>query len=501
MTIDTGYPDSLYVDPQGRFAIGYYEDIDPMFVDAQKWEGVKRGMVLRVSSSLDAFYEKIAVLEAELDDVAIEHLKFFVTNVLQPELKSLGHEVRFASRKKLPAYADEIFGGEIIFNAPTPDRKSIMQFHIPMALYYEHVLACEVDVRTHLPSGFVASNADDEWMSRIMCDDPGKSLPYYRHREVKDSSFDITSISVKAEDLENRIRLYGLYNRESGITYLPPIVSGMTYMNNMHFCCNYKGNSYIINPLGGMFDVFLRHLPPKPVIDTTDYFKRLTQWVFTNIKYYRRESNVKIPAKAHYYSGEFIRAGFFMETTEIETAPSPGSSTVFLVFSAHGVPIYELEGLAEYNPDIAMWGVNMFHYNSVFLVMDKYRHKGLTQVSLLQVPLSAAYVFKGKEDVDILNKAARNYAPFNGKTFVKKAREIFRDSFNNEAHLIRFNESWASRTEELPGLNETFQRFDLNPVPAPNKEVEEFNNLIHKVMKGDNDIIPRHHFEQRKIEI
>lgn len=492
-------PDSLYIDSKGRFAIGFFEKEEPMFVDAQQWEGVDRGMVLRVATSLETFDEKIAVLENGLDDIAVERMKFFLANVLRPELKSRYHDLRFIGIKELPGYVDPVECGEMSFMAPAPESGAMMQFHVPMVMYYEHVMACQVDVRMTLPQGFIASNVDSEWMERVMTADPGINFPYYRVKKLKNSEFGLSTVTFRKSAFNPTMRLYGLKNMRNGIVYFPPLFPDIKMLDSEHFCCNNNAGSIIINPMGGTFDVFLRHLPPEPIIDYSEYFTKATEWIFENIKIYKRESAEKVPEVAHYKRGECIRAGVFLEASALVTAPDTASNTTFLILSSHAVPMYEIAEVSDYNAEIDLWKVNIFHYNDIFLVIDNYKYKGLRQVTLLHIPPSIQYFVKSEKDIDLIDNYAKSEPLFDKKSITQFARKHFRDSFKAQPSNAVFNDAWYDRTPELPGLFPNFQRYGLEPIGPPNPEVASFEKLIVKYNRNDEDVIPQFHIEQRKI--
>ena len=111
-------PDTLYIDPRRRFAIGYFSEypIDmSLSVDTSDWKGIEGVPILRSVFTLDDLQEKIAILDEDLDDVAVERLKFFMARLLRSGMRIERHDFRFVSRDRVPQWRDDAECGRLHF--------------------------------------------------------------------------------------------------------------------------------------------------------------------------------------------------------------------------------------------------------------------------------------------------------------------------------------------------------------------------------------------------
>ncbi len=108
------------------------------------------------------FKEKILILEKGLNDIAVERMKYILTHVLHPELSERGTEVFFGEVNAADENtADE---GKIVFWFKDENDETRV-WEPPMATYYEHCLACELDPRMKVEA---CENIDEGWMERQM---------------------------------------------------------------------------------------------------------------------------------------------------------------------------------------------------------------------------------------------------------------------------------------------------------------------------------------------
>lgn len=491
-------PDTLYIDPGGRFAVGYFSEGPLRHKMSDDWEGVDKSMICRSVYSLEEFEEKINILEEGLDDVAVERMRFFLAYVIQPELKQSLSEIRFVRRTRVPEYVDEADYGAIVFQAPWGnDEEGAVLLHLPMSLYYEHVQACKIDTRMQLPGGRVAPNVCWEWMKAGMLSDPGIQMSYFREYEVPDSHFTITAVTLRRSGTNPTIRLYGLYDSKSQITYMPPQFHEMQAMSEKNFLAIDNTNPMVINNFGGVFDFFMRHLPPVPVIDEADYKKRVAQWVFNGARFFYRDTSLK-STRDEFIVGNYMKTSVFTDVTPYLQKPAHGTKTRFLFISAHAIPMADIEDLSEHYPETALWGLHMFHYNDYFRVMDVYSVEGITQVTLLHLPPSARFLLDNNDSWDFLNSEARKYHGFDGSQLVLKTRGMFDDSLRAELHPMSLNDNWAQRTHERPFLNPDGTPADLTPIwPVPT-EIADFEATIAKSFEFPADVVPIYHLEARK---
>lgn len=126
------------------------------------------GWRVRLVRGLDALREKIALLEAGLDDVAVERMKLFMhkegVNGIAP-----GDEVRFAGvdMDQEQMHSSGWLRGALVFSHRPAGDAPEKSLPFPMEMYYDYVLAVARDPRFRLPEG-VPVAVDQRWMDRIM---------------------------------------------------------------------------------------------------------------------------------------------------------------------------------------------------------------------------------------------------------------------------------------------------------------------------------------------
>ena len=141
-------PDTLYIDPRRRFAIGYFSELPPemtLCVDASDWEDTDGIPILRAVYTLDDFHEKISMLDEDLDDVSVERMKFFMARLMRPGLHLERRDLRFAGRDRVPAWRDDVEHGRLHFTYYLSDEKAMVNVEIPMLWYYDQLYACTID--------------------------------------------------------------------------------------------------------------------------------------------------------------------------------------------------------------------------------------------------------------------------------------------------------------------------------------------------------------------
>lgn len=494
-------PDTVYIDPDGRFAIGYYAGVDFLDTSADEWEGVNKGMILRSVTSLEALEEKIAIFEAGLDDIAVERLKFFVVKEINPEYSDRLLETRFAKRQLLPPFVDDVAFGQIVFIVPADSYGGpAVSIHIPISLYYEHVLACRHDLRMWPPQNIQAPVIDASWMLAAMYTDPGIDMPYYRLKQVTNSVFNISAITIRKTEENPTLRLYGLYNSENRITYLPPLALQIEPVDGWNFTCTSAEGTHIMNRFGGMYDIFLRHVPPRPVIDTQKYIENIIPWIFKDLRVYYREWSGKITRRMHLEPGKYLRAGIFLEVTEFNEKQAEDHPTRFVILTSHAVPVY-----SDANPDFTDVDyndcrVNMIHYNSMFRVMDICQFQRLKQVTLLEVPIWTPFTLQDKEFGKLLEKIAPQYLPVPGKSIRDFARCLMFESRIKEPGKRNFNKLWKEQLTVAPGISPEQNYYSLAPTNPLNEEMAQFEEAVFGNRK-DEQIVPDYWLDTREFEI
>lgn len=117
------------------------------------------GYTFREVFDLKRLKEKIVILEAGLNDVAIERMKHIMSHIAYPEIAEKGSELFFGARQK-PEEKDEEdnYGSLLFFYHEEEDSYTI---RVPMETYFEQCLACDLDPRMKAEAGMCI---DKEWM-------------------------------------------------------------------------------------------------------------------------------------------------------------------------------------------------------------------------------------------------------------------------------------------------------------------------------------------------
>ena len=121
--------------------------------------GVKQGYVFRIVYGLNALKEKILILEHELNDVAIERMKYFISHVTYPDLAENGYVLYFIGERSVGKGYDK---KSLVFYYQN-DKEQDMEIEVPLENYYEYCLACEVDPRMSVSK---CQCVDAEWMDQ-----------------------------------------------------------------------------------------------------------------------------------------------------------------------------------------------------------------------------------------------------------------------------------------------------------------------------------------------
>ena len=498
-------PDSVYIDPEGRFAIGYFAQVPKelglySYLKANDWEGVKRGMKVRAVFSLEDFNEKISIFDCGLDDVTIEHMKFFITHIVDKNIMDYYPDFRFVKRIRMPEWIDEVDNGLLVFNCPMPGEQQIANLRLSMGWYYDHLNACEFDLRMKFEGDFIAHVVDRERITYLLSKDPGIALPYYRLYSVHDTEYNISAVTIRKTATTPTLRLFGVQHK-SGITLFPPQFTEIRPLDETHFLAFANGNPFIISSHGGLYDSFQRHLPPVPIIDQEDYLSRVAKWIFSDLKFYYRDTFKDIPDLESYQPGCFIRAGFFCDVTQKLEKPADGVKVRFLIMSSHAVPLFEIPEIAIDNIELTLWELNIFHYNDFFRVMDVFTFNGVTQVTLLQVPPSSIILMNDDNGLDYLDLLEKLFKDVKGQSLIGTARQNLFDSFEKEVNPLSLNRDWQERTQELIGIYPDGTNIELEPMGVPpTLDIEQFNELINNYRDKNNDVVPKFQLDPRNFD-
>ena len=154
---------TVYMDPGHSFAIAFdfrpNEGFDYTPLRISEFEGLD-GFITRYVTGHDRLKEKVLILEQGLNDVAIERMKYMMTHIVRPEMHAKGYELRFEGVNPDAWSFSDL--GKMTFSYENEDEETLLM-SVPMDLYYEYCLACELDPRMH-PVGCIC--VDNGWMSK-----------------------------------------------------------------------------------------------------------------------------------------------------------------------------------------------------------------------------------------------------------------------------------------------------------------------------------------------
>lgn len=462
-------PDTLYIDPRRRFAVGYYADdaaIAGFSADTSDWDGIEGIAVLRAVTSLDDLQEKIAILDEDLDDVAIERMKFFMARLLRPGMHLERRDLRFAGRDRVPAWRDDVENGRLHFTYYLKADRTMVDTEIPILWYYDQLYACTIDPRmtiygdgAHLVSGTT--------MLMKLATPVGKVYPYFRESKADETGMMFTRTTFRRTASHPTVRLSGLAH-EDGFTLFPPIFDSIerARWGNSHFVAFLNGTSGVVTPTGGFSDIFLRHLPPMPVVDMDKYNSDLDAWLTgREIHVYYRDSALAVPTDSDgdllYQQGTFLRAGFFVDATTSLGRPAPGVRTRFMIISNRGVKLHDVPGIADQNPSLP--GI---------------ANDNMTRDALGQ--LDRNYTGMWPEG----SRAGRV-----GELSVA-TEEAFRAAMDTEeVKPLSMNADWRKRTEQLVGISGE-RLISLTPYTETQNDTVEIVRDILDAEGGLDDVTP-----------
>ncbi len=499
-------PDTLYIDPRRRFAIGYFSEypIDmSLSVDTSDWKGIEGVPILRSVFTLDDLQEKIAILDEDLDDVAVERLKFFMARLLRSGMRIERHDFRFVSRDRVPQWRDDAECGRLHFTYLLKNEGAVVDSEVPTLWYYDQLYACSIDPRMKF-EGNGAPVISSASMMLKLATPVGKIYPYFREDSPDDAGMIFTHTTFRRTKHRPTVRLSGLAH-VNGFTVYPPVFDSIEHARwgNGHFVAFLNGSSGIVTPTGGFSDIFLRHLPPMPVVDMEKYVRDLDGWISSReMKVYYRDTDKAVPSDADglllYQPGAFVRAGFFVDATASLGCPISGVRTRFMIFSNRGVKLHDVPGIADQNPSLLIWDLTIFDYNAIFYVVDEFFYKGVRLIVLLHVPASLPGVSHDNMTRNELERLDRNHeniwpdgsrAQRAGQLSVA-AREAFKEAVDGgEQKPLSMNAEWRARTNELVGIVGD-RLVTLKPFHETRSETVEIVRDILDAEGGLDDILP-----------
>lgn len=503
---------TLYIAPRYQTAIffDFYRpddyDYRPLNLSHSTLVGLK-GYTLRHVMGLNKLREKILILEAGLDDVAIERMKYMIAHNSSPKFVEKDHEIFFDN-----VDPDDKDGGEygtitfslVDYNGVTYNSK------FPMELYYEHCLAVKLDSRMRV-DGCVS--IDNGWIGRQFKSDhedkkeiryrrPMKRQGYYevecgiKHNimrpdgtlVLKEWTHDVYDIDshgyfifgntiAKTKTTPTRY-LRGIAHINGDIIF-PPIFEKVYEFDEENGWYGEIGTKpYILTQNGSVIDPEGAHLPQKIEIDDKSFFESLLNWVLPGLQFYYRDTDAIADASLYYQKGQTLRAGFFVDVTT--KLLKPLHKTRFIIASAHAAQLFEMKGLVRENPDVGRWNLTTLHFNSYFKVMDIYSTPQCTQVFLLHIPPSAALLL-GDTDFNFIDQVKGNK-----QSLTDLARQSLDEKLHMDYHARSFDDALCKRMEAPIGLDADMKPYPLAPA-IESGEVAALSRLVHKLAK-DEDI-------------
>ncbi len=500
-------PDTLYIDPRRRFAIGYFSELPPemtLSVDASDWEDTEGIPILRAVYTLDDFHEKISVLDEDLDDVSVERMKFFMARLMRPGLHLERRDLRFAGRDRVQAWRDDVEHGRLHFTYYLSDEKAMVNVEIPMLWYYDQLYACTIDPRMNFQGdgALVVNNAS---MMLKLATPVGRVYPYFREDSPDETGMIFTHTTFRRTEYRPTIRLSGL-SHVNGFTLFPPVFDSIGHASwgQGHFVVYLNGTSGVVTPIGGLSDIFLRHLPSMPVVDLDKYLQDLAKW-FTGreMKVYYRDTDRAVPTDSEgtllYQPGSFVRAGVFVDATAALGRPASGVRTRYMIISNRGVKLHDVPGIADQNPSLLIWDLTIFDYNAIFYVVDEFFYKGVRLIVLLQVPPSLPGVANDNMTRDALDSLDRNYPEIwpegsrarRASLLSVAAQDAFKEEMDHgELNPLSMNAEWRGRTRDLIGIGGDNRLLSLKPFVETRSETVEIVRDIIDAEGGLEDVEP-----------
>lgn len=158
--------DTLYHDMKHKFMLFFSfddKDVEDKYAPVKMPnapEVLSDEYTIRWVYGFDNFREKIVLLELGLDDVVIERMKYMQSHIVHPEIAEKGYHLLLGGVNREDEELSEY--GSIFFIFRDDEGKT-MHIVLPMDMYYEHRLACEIDPRMKLGD---CRCVDEGWISR-----------------------------------------------------------------------------------------------------------------------------------------------------------------------------------------------------------------------------------------------------------------------------------------------------------------------------------------------
>lgn len=160
---------TVYHDMEHKFMIIYKiqdDDITPETKYAKlELPGMLAGQfddcTIRTVYDFHSFLERIELLEKELDDIAIEHMRYSLSHFVYPEIAARGDSFFFHAVQQSQNLERKY--GEMVFHLDNSTDGQPYTIEVPMQVYYEHKYAVENDSRFQLNGN---TCVDQEWIEQ-----------------------------------------------------------------------------------------------------------------------------------------------------------------------------------------------------------------------------------------------------------------------------------------------------------------------------------------------
>lgn len=157
---------TLYHDMTNKFMIFFSFDSDDINDIYESFElpttfGVEKDYTIRSVYGLMNFKEKIIILQNELNDLAIEHMKYMISHIIRPEISEKGYHLYFERLDPDETAVSE--HGSIYFFYNDEEAQQTMSVKFALDNYYEHCLAIKIDPRMDLDGN---KCVDEGWIDK-----------------------------------------------------------------------------------------------------------------------------------------------------------------------------------------------------------------------------------------------------------------------------------------------------------------------------------------------
>ena len=159
--------DTFYHDMAHKFMLFFTHDYPDEGEANESFEiptvlGINKDYTFRSVHGIMSLKEKILILENNLNDVAVEKLKYTITHHMEPSMSEKGIKLFFEGVTKPD---DEDKYGRIVFYCQGVSDSKHQDIGLSMQQYYEQCLSLELDDRFNVKD---CACVDEDWISNRM---------------------------------------------------------------------------------------------------------------------------------------------------------------------------------------------------------------------------------------------------------------------------------------------------------------------------------------------